>query len=60
MRALPDLRQWLWWHRWREALALRDRMLSEGVRLDGYTFSALIEACSKGGNVSDGFSCLKA
>lgn len=38
--------------RWREALGLRDRMLAEGIKLDGYSFNALIEACSKGGQVS--------
>lgn len=37
--------------RWREALGLRDRMLAEGIKLDGYSFNALIEACSKGGQV---------
>lgn len=38
--------------RWREALGLRDRMVAEGIKLDGYSFSALIEACSKGGQVN--------
>lgn len=38
-------------HRWREALGLRDRMVAEGIKLDGYSFNALIEACSKGGQV---------
>lgn len=37
--------------RWREALSLRDKMLADGCRADSYTFSALIEACSKAGQV---------
>ena len=38
--------------RWREALGLRDRMVAEGIKPDGYSFNALIEACSKGGQVN--------
>lgn len=44
--------------RWREALGLRDRMVAEGIKPDGYSFNALIEACSKGGQVK--ISCSQA
>lgn len=41
--------------RWKEALDLRDRMEGARFKPDRYTFSGLIEACSKGGNVSSDF-----
>eukprot|EP00752_Nemacystus_decipiens_P002263 g2144.t1 len=38
--------------RWREVLALQDGMVAEGIMPGGNSFNALIEACSKGGQVN--------